>query len=320
MFRCYFSKRWNQLIQPGQPLNLEVIEAFIDRIVAYISEAALRENTRWGTIPNLPGEITNIKDFLKARISWMTSNLGDFSNCSNVPTPPLVITKIMYNPDTSLVFPVANDQEFIEIKNTGDETVNLTGVYFSGTGFVYQFPPSAQILPNSTKILASNMAVFRTKYGVAASGQFTRNLSSTGENLVLVDGFGNVIDNVYYSNLPPWPDADGNGSYLELPDPLSDNNVGSNWIASSGKIVSVENVEDNQWFRLYPTPVTDKLVIESDSRKYSVQIFDIQGRLLQNITVDSDIYYIDMTSFYQGMYLIKVNSSGGSFVKKIIKI
>ena len=226
----------------------------------------------------------------------------------------------MYNPDTSLVFPVANDQEFIEIKNTGDETVNLTGVYFSGTGFVYQFPPSAQILPNSTKILASNMAVFRTKYGVAASGQFTRNLSSTGENLVLVDGFGNVIDNVYYSNLPPWPDADGNGSYLELPDPLSDNNVGSNWIASSGKIVSVENVEDNQWFRLYPTPVTDKLVIESDSRKYSVQIFDIQGRLLQNITVDSDIYYIDMTSFYQGMYLIKVNSSGGSFVKKIIKI
>ena len=29
-FKCYLSKRWNQLIQPGQPLNLQVIENLID--------------------------------------------------------------------------------------------------------------------------------------------------------------------------------------------------------------------------------------------------------------------------------------------------
>ena len=38
-FKCYLSKRWNQLIQPGQPLNLSVIEALIDQTIATISEA-----------------------------------------------------------------------------------------------------------------------------------------------------------------------------------------------------------------------------------------------------------------------------------------
>ncbi len=47
-FRCYLSKRWNQLIQPGQPLNLQVIENLIDSTVAKISEAAVRENNEMG--------------------------------------------------------------------------------------------------------------------------------------------------------------------------------------------------------------------------------------------------------------------------------
>ncbi len=319
-FRCYLSKRWNQLIAPGQPLNYSVVETFIDQTVANITEASIRENLRWETVPNLSAEITKIKDFMKLRISWMTSNIGPFSNCSNVEISPLVITKIMYNPITSLDFPNADDQEFIEIKNTGNETVNLTGVYFSGTGFVYQFPPYAQILPNSTKVLASDMEVFSAKYGFAASGQFTRNLSGKGENLVLADGFGNVIDNVYYSNLPPWPDADGNGNYLELTDPFSDNNIGSSWTASSGNLVSIGDVVDTQWLKFYPSPVTDNLVIESDGRKCIMQLYDLQGCLLQTINIDSDTYILDMTSYYQGIYLIKMITTEGSFVRKIIKI
>ena len=49
-FRCYLSKRWNELIQPGQPLNLSSLETFIDQTVATISEAAIRDNALWGYI------------------------------------------------------------------------------------------------------------------------------------------------------------------------------------------------------------------------------------------------------------------------------
>jgi hypothetical protein len=319
-FKCCLLRRWNELIQPGQPLNSDVIDAFIDQTVATIGEATIRENQRWGTVFNESSEIANIKDFIKKRTAWMTSTISTGSNCGDVTTPPLVITKIMYNADTTFAFPNADDQEFIEIKNTGNMAVNLTGVYFSGTGFVYQFPLFSQILPNATKILASNTAVFSAKYKFAPAGQFTRNLSSKGENLVLADGFGNVIDNVHYSNLPPWPDADGNGSYLELTDPLSDNNIGSNWIASKNLLVSIKDVEDTQWLKLYPSPVTDILIIESDGRKCIVQIFDLQGRLIQTVTDNSETYSIDMTPYHQGMYIIKAITSEGSIVRKIIKI
>jgi hypothetical protein len=318
-FKCYLSKRWNQLIQPGQPLNLSVIEALIDQTIDTISEASVRENMRWGTLPNLSFEISNMKNWLNQRITWMTANIGPYADCSNVVTPPLVITKIMYNPGVTIDFPSSNDQEFIEIQNTGNKTIDLTGVYFSSAGFVYQFPAYSEIFAGSRKILASNSTVFMTKYGIAPSGQFTRNLSNKGEKLVLADGFGNVIDSVTYSNLPPWPNADGNGSYLELIDPLSDNSVAFNWSASTNTITSVSETENNIRLKFYPTPVKDNLTIESSGIIKSVELIDFQGKSLQKIDINSGIYKLDMRSCSQGIYLIRVITPGGNFMQKIIK-
>ena len=268
---------------------------------------------------DLTTEISNMKDWLKLRIDWMTATIGPYSNCSIVETPSLVISRIMYNPNTSVDFPISNDQEFIEIQNTGNKTEDLTGVYFSGTGFVYQFPAYSQIFPGSRKILVSNPAVFVAKYGIPASGQFTRNLSNKGEKLVLADGFGNVIDSVHYSNMPPWPDADGNGYYLELIDPLSDNSIATNWIASANTIVSVRETENSSTLKLYPSPVKDFLNIDFSGNIKIVKLFDFQGRLLRTIDINSDTYRLDMNSCSQGMYLIQVITGEGNFVRKIIK-
>ena len=318
-FRCYLSKRFNQLIQPGQPLNLLVIESLIDQTVETISEAVYRENARWGTVSGFSNEINNMKDWLKQRIAWMTSSLGPYSGCSNVEIPSLTITKIMYNPNTTTDFPISNDLEFIEIQNTGNTTVDLTGIYFSGTGFVYQFPAFSEIFPGSRKILVSNPSIFMTKYGIPASGQFTRNLSNNGEKLVLADGFGNVIDSVRYSSLPPWPDANGNGSYLEVIDPLSDNSIASNWTASKNTVVSVNETIANKQLKLYPTPVTDNLTIESSTTIKCVELFDFQGRLIRMIDVNSETYKLDMSTCSQGVYMIMVISPVGNSVQKIIK-
>jgi hypothetical protein len=318
-FRCYLSKRWHQLIQPGQPLNTSVIEALIDQTIDTISEASFRENIRWGTESNITAEISNMKVWLKQRTDWLTANLGSYSDCSNVATPPLVITKIMYNPSVSIYYPISNDQEFIEIQNTGNKTVDLTGVYFSGTGFVYQFPAYSEILPGSSKILASNPSVFMAKFGIAPSGQFTRNLSNKGAKLVLADAFGNVIDSVSYSNLPPWPNADGNGSYLQVIDPFSDNSVPSNWIASTNTITSVSETENNTNLKFYPTPVKDNLSIEYSGTIKSVELLDIQGKSIRKIDINSGNYKLDMSSFLQGIYLIRVITPDGNFIQKIIK-
>jgi hypothetical protein len=317
-FRCCLSRRWNQLIQPGQPLNYFSIEAYIDKTVALISEAAERENARWFTVPNLPNEISKIKDFLRARIPWMTTAIGS-SNCASVVVPPLVITKIMYHPDSTVNFPDRDKQEFLEIMNTGTKTVSLTGVYFSGTGFVYQFPPASEIAPKSTKILAGNSEVFIKKYGVSPFGQFTRNLSNKSEKLVLSDGFGNVIDSVTYSDQPPWPNADGNGYYLSLTDPLSDNSIATNWNVSMNELVSVNETAIDPDLKIYPTPVKESLTIESSEELKTLELFDFQGRLLKRINVDSRNYYLDMSSCPRGLYMIRITSGNRNFVRRIVK-
>jgi hypothetical protein len=317
-FRCALSKRWTQLIQPGQPLNYSSIESFIDRTVATISEAAIRENLKWGTVPNLQSEIAKIKSFLQVRIPWMTAAIGTPS-CPSHPIPPLVISKIMYHPDSTLNFPDRDAQEFIEITNTGNNKVSLTGVYFSGTGFVYQFPVYSEVLPKSSKIIAGNADVFMRKYHVHPDGQFTRNLSNRRESLVLADGFGNVIDSVTYSDQPPWPNADGNGYYLSLTDLLSDNSIATNWNVSTNALVSVNETVYNMSLKLYPTPVKESLTIESSEQFRTLELFDFQGRLLRRINVDSRIYNLDMSSCSRGIYMIRVITGNRNFVKRVVK-
>jgi hypothetical protein len=318
-FRCCLARRWTQLIQPGQPLNEISADNLIDKTVALISEAAVRENLKWNTIPDLPSEIIKIKDFVKKRIEWMNTNIVPTGNCPVAEIPPLVISKIMYNPATSVSFPNADEQEFLEITNTGSTTVSLTGIYFSGTGFVYQFPAYSQIASHSTKILANKVEVFSARYGFEPSGQFNRNLSDTGQCLVLADGFGNVIDSVRYSSKAPWPNASGNGYYLELIDPLSDNSLASNWTASTSTIVSVNDTEDNMKLKFYPSPVRDNLTIEFSGTIRILELFDFQGRSIRKTEVNSGIYKLDMSACSQGIYLIRVVTQDGSYMHKIIR-
>ncbi len=126
-FKCYLSKRFNEVTNTGEPLNYEYISSLIDSTTALISEAVVRENEKWDTIDDFAGEIANIKTWLQERITWMRNDLGAFSNCDNVQTPSLVITKIHYNPQETVEFPESDDLEFIEIKNTGSTIVALQG-------------------------------------------------------------------------------------------------------------------------------------------------------------------------------------------------
>jgi hypothetical protein len=135
----------------------------------------------------------------------------------------------------------------------------------------------------------------------------------------MADGFGNVIDSLTYSDQPPWPNADGNGYYLELIDPLSDNSIASNWTASTNTIVSVRETDNGIKFRVYPTPVKDRLTVESSGTIKIVELYDYQGRQIRKIIVDSGNYILDMSSLSRGIYVLRVFTYNRSFVQKIVK-
>lgn len=316
-FKCYLSKRWNELTLPGQPLNYDTLLAYIDATVVHIGDAIGRENARWGTIPDHSSEITTLKSWLAERILWMTMNIGPFTDC-NVAVPSLVINKINYNPGTFPGFSVSNDLEFIEIKNKGAATVNLSGIYFKELGISYQFPPTAQVMANQSVYLASNTTTFQAKYGFAAFGQFSRNLSNSSQKLVLADAFGNTIDYVEFKDASPWPNADGNGMYLQLNNVDLDNNLGANWTAMDSNLLSVPSFSD-AGLLVYPNPVSNMLTIKSDEVIEGMMIYNVYGSLLHQIKEKRTVLNADFSNYATGIYFVTISNSRGSVTQKVVK-
>ncbi|MGB5417237.1 CotH kinase family protein [Algibacter sp.] len=320
MFKCYLSKRFNDVTSTGQPLNYDYISNLIDSTVALISEAVAREDERWDTIDDFPGEIANMKSWIQERITWMTNNLGGFSSCDMVETPSLVISKIDYNPLETVTFPESDDLEFIEIQNTGSSTVDLTGIYLEKLGVSYQFPQNATITAGESIYLAADTATFQAKYGEAPFGEFLRDLSNKSHNLVLVDAFGNVIDNVEYFDKAPWPEAaDGDGFYLELVDVNSDNALASSWIAKNNTGLSTNDIENGGFhFNIYPNPTEDRLMVNSQETIQHISIFNLLGQEIKTFQINANSREINIGNLDVGTYILNLKLTNGSSASRMI--
>ena len=321
-FKCYLSKRFNNLIQTGQPLNQVVINNYIDNTIILLGEAMVREQAKWNTIPNNTLEISNMKNWLSDRISWMTNNLGDFSTCSNPVLPQLVISQINYNPQaiTSPTAISSNDQEFIQITNFGSTTVNLSGIYLSQLGTTYQFQYNSTINANSTIYIVANSSVFQTQNAIVPFGQYTRNLSNKSQNIVLADAFGNIIDEVNYFDSTPWPlNADGLGSYLQLTNNSLDNNLASSWVASSTALKNNSFDSNYSNISIYPNPTDGFVSVNTSSNISKFEIIDISGKILKSESVNNNNFSTDISNFSNGIYLLKIYNDFGIKTEKLIK-
>lgn len=314
LFKCQMAKRWKELSQPGQALYTPNIEVFIDTTVAYISEAIFREKALWYSVKDHDKEIDKIKSFLQKRTDWMSQTLGASTTCPAPKLPPLAITKIMYHPLSS------EKEEFIEIKNLGDSSVSLAGLYFSNMGFGYQFPTDGVLQAGHRYIIASDDSTFQAVYGFEPDAEFARNLSNSGQSIILADAFGNVIDQVDYKDVSPWPDADGNGTFLALKEEQLDNNVGDNWKAESGITLSLSAEDKNVGFTLYPNPSQGLVHMEGIRGHANLTVYDLQGKIVKTQQVVSNSFTIDISALEPGNYIVKCVTQQESIFKKIEKL
>ena len=319
LFRCYLAKRWFELTEPGQPLNYDFVCNRIDEIDALIAEAIPRDNQRWNQMQQHAQYVTDMKNWLQQRTNWLNQNIGSVDGCSDFDLPPLVISKIHYHPmdwwniDGDLF-------EFIEITNNGDEEVDLTGVYFRELGVTYQFPDNAHIAGRQAIVLCSDSLMFTEFYNTTPFGQYTRKLSNKSENLVLADAWGNIIDQVHYSDSLPWPmEADGEGPYLELKDLDSDNSLAENW-TTGNDLTKIDKFIENQTIALYPNPTSGKIHIALSENAIHCQIIGLMGNVLQEIFPSNPDFELDLSSLPSGMYLVKVQFANGRIVfRKVVK-
>jgi hypothetical protein len=318
-FNCYLSKRWNELTQVGQPLHQDEIFDLVDETVALISEAVGRQEQVWRMDLQYETEISDLKTFVSQRIQWMTNQLGDFSSCDQVEVPSLVISKINYHPEVG-IDEDSSDFEFIEITNNSNTDADLTGVYIGGTGLVYQFPNGYVLEGNNAVFLTNESASFESKYGQTSFEEFSRSLSNKAQEIVLLDGYGNLIDRVSYEDSLPWPEgADGGGSFLNLLDLSSDNNLASSWEA--GSTLSVQQKSAENFLMLYPNPVTKFLNVHLANGKQirSLAIWDAKGKQVKSCEVNQSSVQLDIEILPSGIYFITIETDETTLHKKILR-
>jgi hypothetical protein len=147
----------------------------------------------------------------------------------------LAVTEIMFNPPDRGVT-VGDEFEFLELKNTGTNTLQLGTLTFTA-GLTFTFTNGTRLGPGQFFVLARNAAAFASKYpGVAVSGIFSGRLDNAGETIRLSTPFGTTIFSVTYNDRAPWPLAsDGHGFSLVPKNTAASLNSddGSAWRAST---------------------------------------------------------------------------------------
>jgi len=159
----------------------------------------------------------------------------------------LRVTELMYNPaDPPPGNPADNDDfEFVELKNIGDEVIDLSYVSFvDGISFDFNEGSITSLGPGEFVLVVKDRAAFVSRYGAALSGiiagEYSGRLANEGENVKLMDFWNGVIAEFEYNDGRGWPlAADGAGHSLVpveaalLGQPEGSLNYGANWRASA---------------------------------------------------------------------------------------
>ncbi|MHC4113084.1 MAG: FN3 associated domain-containing protein, partial [Planctomycetota bacterium] len=161
----------------------------------------------------------NKTSLVKARvrvdnITWSALNEAIFAIGPVVEN--LRITEIMYHPlfTGNLHDP---NEEYIELKNIGPDTLNLNLVRFTeGIDFTF---PDMELDPDEFVVVVKNQSAFEAQYGISVNmaGQYIGSLANNGERIQLVDAIGRTILDFEYKD--GWRSiTDGDGFSLTIID------------------------------------------------------------------------------------------------------
>ena len=221
--------------------------------------------------------------------------------------PQVLISDIQY-------FNISNpDKEFMKILNPGQDTIDLSAYSVSGA-FSFIFPEGTLIQPNEKIMLVRDMNLFQFMPGQVfewTSGQ----LANEGEQILLADQHGIVIDQVDYKTESPWPVIQLENQFLTIISPDLDNHFASSW-TSSVYTGEPELPLPDQAIEIYPNPGTNVLYVRSDKLLNEVQILDLTGRVLLQINGRQQLVKLNISGFAPGMYIVRVNRD---FSVKLVK-
>jgi hypothetical protein len=178
-------------------------------------------NTGHATVYATPMKLaqsTRVKARVLSGSTWSALNEATFA--VGPVAENLRITEIMYHPaDTDS--PSDANEEFIELRNIGSETINLNLTRFTnGIDFTFS---SIELSAGKYVLLVKDQAAFYARYPEFAgliAGQYSGSLANDGERIRLEDAIGQTILDFKYSDA--WREiTDGQGFSLTIVNPAN---------------------------------------------------------------------------------------------------
>ena len=213
----------------------------------------------------------------------------------------LLINEVLASNDALLFDLNGEDDDWIELVNTTNTTIDLAGFYLSDDPLnlmAWAFPAGTTIPANGYLLVWADKDTLQqglhANFKISADGEYV--YLSNGLNVHDQISFGPQIANISYGRCP---DA-GLDFATILPTPLANNNCN----------IGIQEMEVLQ-VQVYPNPFLEVLHIVSHEEQVQITVRNINGQILQTKQINSGKHQLDASSWASGLYLIELLSAAG---------
>lgn len=184
----------------------------------------------------------------------------------------------------------------------------------SGTASAENIVVRIEVNPNDFDI--NTLRILESSHN--ATIKITNNILEIIFQTIMLDtgGHGNVLLKIKSKENLVLNDIVTNNAkiYFDYNFPIETNDANTIFQALNNTI-PVKDLSIN----LYPNPTSSLVTVRADNNIKSVELYDVQGRIIQVDKVDSNEVSIDVSKYNSGVYFVKVTTEFGSQISKIIK-
>ena len=217
--------------------------------------------------------VWGVKPYIEARTDYIRQNVG-----APPALPALSINEVIANNDSIIADEAGQFEDFIEIYNAGDASVDLSGMYLTddpGAPRAWQFPAGTSIPAGGFLLVWADNdpqdGPLHTTFGLSSGGESVAIFHNDANGVVLIDSltfpalpadqsFGRIPDGegpgqIFCAVTPAGPNDDDDSCFVE---PGETPRVFINeWLAGNDGVATDEFGDDDDYVELYNDEVFD---------------------------------------------------------------
>ena len=86
------------------------------------------------------------------------------------------------------------------------------------------------------------------------------------------------------------------------------------------QLLGTQDFSIDESIQIYPNPTNDFVNIKAKGTINSIQLFDVQGRIIKASTIKDTETRFDISQYDSGIYFVKINTDKGVKTEKLIKL